>query len=84
MYFFHSNEDLPMGYYFLAIGSIISLFALWGIIKHLKLIVSGHRTPGTVVGIDVKMRYGGNQNKKPYYHPIIEFKTDDGCPAPKI
>ena len=69
-----------MGYYLLVIGSVISGFALWAAFTSLKLITTGVRTRGVIVGVDERLRRGGNQHKKIYFHPVIEFETDEGNP----
>ena len=63
-----------MGYYLLVIGSLISAFGLWTMVKSLKLLVWGERRPGVIVGVD------DSQRKKVYYHPVIEFETVEGNP----
>lgn len=69
-----------MGYYFLVVGVLISSFALWTIFNNLKLLVTGTRTQGVIVGVDEKMRRGDSQSKRIYYHPVIEFITEEGTP----
>ena len=67
-----------MGYYFLSIGVVIALFAVWSLFNHLKLFILGVRTQGTIIDIDEQWRYGGSRAKKPYLHPVIEFETNRG------
>ena len=69
-----------MGYYFLGFGVLVSAFALWAIVKNLKLLFTGSRTDGVIVGVDEQMRRGDSQNKKIYYHPVIEFNSEEGNP----
>ncbi|GAB5405941.1 MAG: hypothetical protein Aurels2KO_41720 [Aureliella sp.] len=69
-----------MGYYFLGFGVLVSAFTLWAIVKNLKLLLTGIRTQGVIVGVDEQMRRGDSQYKKVYYHPVIEFNSEDGNP----
>lgn len=69
-----------MGYYFLGFGVLVSSFALWAIFNNLKLLLTGTRTQGVIVGVDEQMRRGDSQNKKVYYHPVIEFNSEEGNP----
>lgn len=69
---------MTMGYYFLLIGTLILMFALWAFISRIKLLLFGTRTRGSIVGVDEKMRYGGGRNRKSYYHPVIEFENQEG------
>jgi len=66
-----------MGYYFVAIGSVISLFAVWAFISRIKLLLVANRSQGVIVGIDQQLRFVG-QRKHIYYHPVIEFETSEG------
>jgi len=67
-----------MGYYFLAIGSVIVGFGLWAMGRSVMLLVLGVRTRGTIVGVDERLRRGAGRHKKIYYHPIIQFETAEG------
>lgn len=67
-----------MGYYFLAFGTLVCVFALWTLWKCIALLVFGTRCEGVIVGVDEQMRRGNSQRKKVYFHPVIEFETADG------
>lgn len=69
-----------MGYYFLGFGVLVSAFALWAIFNNLKLLLTGTRVEGVIVGVDEQIRRGDSQNKKIYYHPVIEFDSEEGNP----
>ena len=69
-----------MGYYFLGLGILVSAFVLWVTFNNLKLLFTGTRSQGVIVGVDEQMRRGDSQNKKVYYHPVIEFHTEEGNP----
>ncbi len=68
-----------MGYYFLIFGSVVLTFAIWVTAKNLKLLLTGVRTQGLVVGVDEKLRRGSDGGKKMvYFHPVIAFETEQG------
>ncbi|MEM7476360.1 MAG: DUF3592 domain-containing protein [Planctomycetota bacterium] len=67
-----------MGYYFILIGLIIAAFAVWGTYTHLRLFLFGNRAQGTIVEVEEQLRYGQSQRKKIYFHPVIEFESNDG------
>tara|TARA_R110002072_G_scaffold303099_1_gene493442 strand:+ start:158214 stop:158615 length:402 start_codon:yes stop_codon:yes gene_type:complete len=69
-----------MGYYFLFIGAMISLFAVWSTLKLVWLLMTGERTQGRIVGFDQKLRSVGDK-KRLYYHARIEFHTISGEPV---
>ena len=69
-----------MGYYFLAMGALISGFSLWAMIRSVKLLLLGTHTRGVIVGVDEQIRRGNSQHKKAYFHPVIEFETPEGNP----
>lgn len=66
-----------MGYYFIVVGAIISLFTVWAFFSRLRLMFVAERVQGTIVGFDQKLRYVGDR-KRVYYHPTIEFETTTG------
>ena len=66
-----------MGYYFLALGTAFSLFAIWAFVSRIKLLLVASRSQGVIVGFDEQLRHVG-QVKKIYYHPVIEFETAEG------
>ena len=66
-----------MGYYFTFIGAIISLCAVWAWCSQIRLWFIAERANGSIVGFEERLRYVG-QTRKIYYHPRIEFATDDG------
>ncbi|MBM79869.1 MAG: hypothetical protein CMJ78_04665 [Planctomycetaceae bacterium] len=68
-----------MGYYFLILGSAISLFALWSAYRSLRLVIVSQKANGVIVGFDERLRHVGDK-KYVYYHPTIEFETLDGNP----
>ena len=68
-----------MGYYSLVIGTVIYLFAVWSTLTILRLLITGERTKGTIVGFSQKLRYVGDR-KRMYYHANIEFRTISGEP----
>lgn len=69
-----------MGYYFLGFGILVCALALWAIFHNLKLLLTGTRTQGVIVGVDEQLRRGDSQHKKVYYHPVIEFTSEEGNP----
>lgn len=69
-----------MGYYLLGFGLLVCAFAVWAIFNNLKLLLTGTRTQGVIVGVDEQLRRGDSQHKKIYYHPVIEFTSEDGHP----
>lgn len=69
-----------MGYYFLGFGLLVCVFTLSAILNNLKLLLTGTRTQGVIVGVDEQLRRGDSQYKKIYYHPVIEFTSEEGNP----
>ena len=67
-----------MGYYCLFVGGLISAWTVWSIVLNVKLLLSGPRAEGTIVGTKEILRRGGSRTKKAYYHPVIEFETEEG------
>ena len=67
-----------MGYYFLGFGLVVCTFSLWAIFNNLKLLLTGTRTQGVIVGADEQLRRGDSRHKKVYYHPVIEFTSEEG------
>jgi hypothetical protein len=67
-----------MGYYCLLIGGLISASALWSIVSTVKLLMFGLRAQGTIVSTKEILRRGGSRTKQVYYHPVIEFETEEG------
>ena len=78
--FHHQHALAAMGYYFLGFGLLVCGFALWAIFNNLKLLLTGARVQGVIVGVDEQSRRGDSQHKKIYYHPVIEFTSEDGNP----
>ena len=66
-----------MGYYFIVVGAMISLFASWAFFSRLRLMFVAERVQGTIVGFDQRLRTVGDR-KRVYYHPTIEFETTTG------
>lgn len=69
-----------MGYYFIVIGIVISTVALWGFWLSIRRRFFGTVVVGRIVGIDEQMRRLGHQERRTYYHPIIEFESREGAP----
>lgn len=69
-----------MGYYLLVVGAVISGVAFRAMFGSLRLLVTGVRTRGVIVGVDQQLRRGDSQRKKFYFHPVIEFETREGNP----
>lgn len=69
-----------MGFYFLGFGLLVCAFALWSIFNNLKLLITGTRTQGVIVGVEEALRRGDSRHKKLYYHPVIEFTSEEGNP----
>ena len=67
-----------MGYYFLFLGGLTLAFAVWICIKNLKLVLGGVRTRGEIVAVEEQLRRGDSQQKKTYFHPVIEFQSEEG------
>lgn len=66
-----------MGYYFIVVGTVIALFAVWSVFRVLRLFLVGEHARGRIVGFDQKLRTVGSR-KRVYYHAQIEFVTAAG------
>lgn len=74
----HQAAACDMQYYFLGIGIIITLFAVWFTAQHIHLYFMGQRASGEVVDVEERLRFSGDRNKKIYFHAVIEFTDAEG------
>jgi hypothetical protein len=50
-----TSGQLTVGYYFIVVGAMISLFASWAFFSRLRLMFVAERVQGTIVGFDQRL-----------------------------